>query len=295
MTPSRSTCALALLVAVVLTACATSAGDGAIDGGGLSPDAGFPPPDCGSLTACGALCVDLLTDPASCGACGRTCVVPNATASCVAGECTVGACDDGFFDTDGDPVNGCELLDECTDGASCTTGCGSSGVATCNEGVLTCVPPAEACNGADDDCNGACDEGAIAGCRVPVHRSYGNGHLFTTDLGAASTAPFRLEVAGYFHLYGDAVPGARPLFLCRKADGKHLLTSDTACETVGAYVATLGFISPAPICGAVPLHRLYHAPSNNHFYTLSEGERDNAVANLGYTSEGIYGYVWTAP
>ncbi|MFM2247095.1 MAG: hypothetical protein RL071_3169, partial [Pseudomonadota bacterium] len=34
---------------------------------------------------------------------------------------------------------------------------------------------------------------------------------------------------------------------------------------------------------------------NNHFYTLSAAERDNAVAVYGYVSEGIAGYVWASP
>lgn len=36
-------------------------------------------------------------------------------------------------------------------------------------------------------------------------------------------------------------------------------------------------------------------PVGDHFYTTSLPERDNAVHNLGYTDEGIAGWVLTAP
>jgi hypothetical protein len=56
--------------------------------------------------------MDLQTDPMNCGACGRRCALPNATARCVAGECVIGACVNGgtndFADCDGIAANGCE-------------------------------------------------------------------------------------------------------------------------------------------------------------------------------------------
>ncbi|MFT6397293.1 MAG: hypothetical protein ACJAYU_002039 [Bradymonadia bacterium] len=147
----------------------------------------------------------------------------------------------------------------------------------------------------DDDCNGGCDEGAIAGCRTGVHRAHGNGHVFTDDLGFAGTAPYRVESANYFHLYSAAGPSLRPLFLCRKPSGKYLLSTQTACEIGVAPTRTVGYISAENQCGSVPLYRLYHSPSDNHFYTLSAAERDNARDALDYTEQGIAGYVWGAP
>src|SRR5690606_26555886 len=35
-----------------------------------------PPLECGPLTLCGVQCVDLSTDPANCGKCGVSCVIP---------------------------------------------------------------------------------------------------------------------------------------------------------------------------------------------------------------------------
>lgn len=44
---------------------------------------------------------------------------------------------------------------------------------------------------------------------------------------------------------------------------------------------------------SVPLYRTYSASASDHFYTTSASERDNAVQRLGYTDEGITGYVFT--
>ncbi len=272
---------------------------GAADAGerdlGVEPE---PEPEPGEPEACevgvrcGAECVDLSADPLNCGLCSRTCVVASAQASCEGGECAVGRCQAGFLDVDGAVANGCEVEDNCEAGAACEASCGSAGAMACEGGAGRCVPPGEACNGVDDNCDGACDEGGLGGCRAGVHRSHGNGHLYTTDLGAASRSPFRLESQDYFFIYAQPVPGTRPLFLCRKGDGKRFLTSDTACEMAGGVEAQLGFWAPEGSCGAVPLYRLYHEPTSNHFYTLSAPERDNARDNLGYRDEGIGGYVW---
>ena len=143
---------------------------------------------------------NLDSDPNNCGACGRTCVIPNASASCNLGECTVGICETGFTDDDGQLDNGCEADDETVVDNSCTTTCGSTGTTDPNDDQ-TCVAPAEECNGLDDNCDGVCDEDRAGSCRVGMHRSFGNGHLFTTDLTAAQTAPFSIEQQNYFYLY----------------------------------------------------------------------------------------------
>ncbi len=251
--------------------------------------------ECAPLAPCGRGCVDLATDPTSCGVCGRTCVVPGALATCVAGECAAGACDPGFADANGDPDDGCEQEVLCAEGTPCASACGTEGRLTCAGAAPECRPPAEACNALDDDCNGTCDEGGLPGCRVPVHRGVGDGHLYHTDLGAVQAPPFRLETAAFFHLYREGAQGMRPVFLCRKGDGKRFLTSDQACEVGVAPEATLGFWSPTPLCGAVPLYRLYSGASSDHFFTTSAPERDNAVATYGYRDEGVPGYVWPGP
>ncbi len=254
-----------------------------------TPDA---TPDCGDLTPCGRTCVDLERDPTSCGVCGRTCVVPNASAACVASECAVGACEPGYFDDDGDVANGCELEDRCVPGGVCATACGSDGTTVCEAGVASCAIPPEICNLVDDNCNGACDEGALAGCRQPVHRGNGNGHVYSDDLAFVSTRPYSVEAAEFFFLYSGPALGMRPVFLCPKPNGKRFLSTDTACEIGIAPERTIGFWSPTPVCDSIPLYRLYNDTEGNHFYTVSAPERDNAIAAYGYRDEGIAGYVW---
>ena len=265
-----------------------------IDSGGNFTESDAGVIDCGDKSQCGVLCVDFQSDPDNCGACGRTCVIPQATAGCSMGECEIESCDLGYYDQDQDVSNGCEFADNCVADEACMTSCQTTGTTACLEGVLSCTPPAEVCNASDDDCDGQCDEGSFSGCRNGVHRGYGNGHVYSDDISFVETSPYHVEFRNYFYLYTQSVPGTRPLFLCRKSDNKRLLTTRTDCEMNGAMERQIGFLSPTEICGAVPLYQLLHEPSNNHFYTVSASERDNATNNLSYTLLGIIGYVWSS-
>lgn len=251
---------------------------------------------CTTGDKCDNACVDLDSDPANCGACGRTCVVANAQASCGSGECAIDACGSGFADCDGDVNNGCELAVDCNAGSACATSCNTTGAVNCTDPCApTCDLPAEACNLADDDCDTVCDNGPVAGCRVGVHRAVSSVHFYGTSQAQAEGLGHTIENLNYFHLYATAVGGLQPFFRC-PVGGATFLTTATDCEIGAAPQETIGFISATPdVCGAVPLYRTYSSAANDHFYTLSATERDNAVANLGYISEGIAGYVWTAP
>jgi hypothetical protein len=287
-------------VCVIASACASSTG--------TSPDAGrrWDTEDagaradgggalaCEALEPCGSECVDTASDPKNCGGCARTCVIPNAVAGCAIGECAIAACHDDYYDVDLSVENGCEIHDLCASGSPCTTGCGSTGTTACADGVPTCMAPVESCNLADDDCSGACDDAALRGCRVGVHRSVGTGHYYTTDLAEASGAPWTLEAADFFYLYARPTGSLRPLFRCARGDGRTYLTTDTGCDAMGGLVATLGFIAATPECGAQPLYHAVHS-SGDFFYTTSEAEHANALAAFGYTDGGIRGYIWTSP
>ncbi|MBS2028456.1 MAG: hypothetical protein JST54_11165 [Deltaproteobacteria bacterium] len=76
---------------------------------------------------------------------------------------------------------------ECIDGASCITDCGSTGTWSCSENV--CQPPAETCgNGADDDCNGLvdCDDPACANDSTCIP-SCEDGASCSTDCGSTGS------------------------------------------------------------------------------------------------------------
>ena len=249
-----------------------------------------------ALTACGVACTVLDTDPRNCGVCGRTCVIPNATAACKGGACAIAACADGYFDADGKLANGCELMSSCVAGQECPTGCASTGVTICESGRVQCAPPVERCNGQDDDCNGRCDEGALPGCRIAVHRSLGGGgHFYTTDLSAAMTAPYTIEVANYFYLYQSGLAAGQPFYLCQKPSGLYFLTVSPTCEILNIPGVQLGYVATDSRCDGQPLYRLVNDRSGDHFYTVSDAEQKNAVAMFGYRLEGVVGYVWLAP
>lgn len=249
-----------LLAALLACAC-SSEEPGAADAGEVSVDA-----------APESSCEDTQTDPMNCGQCGRTCVIPNAVAGCSGGMCVIAACADGTHDADGTVENGCEA-----DG----------------DPPPECSQETEACNAVDDNCNDQCDEGALAGCRQGVHRAYGNGHLYTTDLSAAQE--HGLEAQNFFWTYQAPAEGLVEAFLCLKGDGRHFLTTSANCEGAGSVVLSIGYWAAAERCGSTPLYRLYSSGAGNHFYTTSASERDTAVAMYGYTFEAVAGHVFTGP
>ncbi|KAJ7708406.1 hypothetical protein B0H16DRAFT_1632732 [Mycena metata] len=53
----------------------------------------------------------------------------------------------------------------------------------------------------------------------------------------------------------------------------------------------LTYIYPTEICGAVPFYRMVNTAEQANFYTTSESERLDFLANQGYTDLGIAGYI----
>jgi agmatine/peptidylarginine deiminase len=137
--------------------------------------------------------VTLGTDQ-DCAACGDDCRArfPNASGACRAGACALVACEPGFGDCDGEPVNGCERsLASAEDCGACGRACGpregcvreadawvcradcpdrdgdgfadaACGGSDCDDRAIGVHPGAEErCNLADDDCDGLSDEGGV--------------------------------------------------------------------------------------------------------------------------------------
>jgi hypothetical protein len=275
----------------------TGEGDGDAPSSSVGSNGDGTGDQCGPLTACDGDCVDLTTDLENCGGCGITCAIPNAQAECIGGQCGLAECNEGWSNCDGELATGCESESMCVPGASCETVCGSVGVTTCTGCDGVCQTLEETCNTMDDDCNGACDEGPLPGCRIGVHRAYSSqlGHLYTTDPNEAQSGGFSLESMNFFHLYVPDIEGLDPFFRCVKGNGKRLYTTAADCEGLGAVESILGNIAPDSRCDAQPLYRVWHSGLDGHFYTTSAAERDNAVASLGYSDQGIAGYVWSSP
>jgi hypothetical protein len=119
--------------------------------------------DCNGDPADG--CETALDTPSNCGACGLACALPHASASCDGGACTLGACDPGYGDCDGNPQNGCEaslaLVPNSANCGACGVSCpecaGFLGLA-CPQGLICHDYEGDNCfpNGFGADCVGIC-------------------------------------------------------------------------------------------------------------------------------------------
>jgi hypothetical protein len=140
---------------------------------------------------CGGECVNVDESDDHCGGCDSPCEPGvNQTATCNGGSCERD-CNEGYFNANGDPADGCECeitnggeetcdgvdndCDGDTDedfpeaGRSCTAGegeCQATGNWTCDNGSLTCdaevgtpaTSEETACDNRDEDCDGEVDE-----------------------------------------------------------------------------------------------------------------------------------------
>lgn len=165
-----------LLAAALLTACAGAGGDGT-ETATATTTAATDDPTASACPApaepCDGLCVDLASDPAHCGACGRSCPAGQA---CYASQCrplcdegqTV--CDGACVDAQADPNNcgGCGL--QCPDelvcaAGSCQPAC-PSGQTACDGACVDLALDTAHCGACDDPCDPSqsCEAGA---CKNP--------------------------------------------------------------------------------------------------------------------------------
>ncbi len=164
--------------------------------------------DCDGVVSTGCETA-LLTTPTACGACGRVCTTPNATAGCAGGSCTVTACAAGFADCDANAANGCEVNTTNT-----PTSCGACG--------RVCATPAHAiptCGGSScgftcvagfADCDGLPANGCETDLSAPA--SCGRcGNVCTVSNGTPACAMGTCSVAtcnsGFANCNGAATDG----------------------------------------------------------------------------------------
>jgi ubiquitin len=132
------------------------------------------------------------------------------------------------------------------------------------------------------------------------------GEIGTTQQGAAGNHGYTSEGHG-FHLRAAPAPGfTAVLRYWHPGKSDHFYTTNageigtTQPGAVGnhgyTFESVLGYASPSPLPGLVPIHRYWHPAKNDHFYTTNAGEigttQQGAVGNHGYTSEGILGYAY---
>ena len=129
---------------------------------------------------------NLATTVASCGACGRTCALPNATAACAAGACRVGACNAGFADCDGVPTNGCEV-DTRTSAANCGR-CGGACAAANAASTCAAGSCAYTCLAGYGDCDGVASNGCETALSTSVASCGRCGNACSATNGTATCA-----------------------------------------------------------------------------------------------------------
>ncbi len=142
-------------------ACNPMNGSGACVGGRCAITAcndGFGDCDINPANGCET---DLNASAANCGACGSACAAQNATASCVAGRCAVGACNMGFGDCDMNPTNGCEADTRTSD-----SNCGACGAVCALPNATTSCVEGACTLGACRDGFGDCDMNPANGCEA---------------------------------------------------------------------------------------------------------------------------------
>ncbi|WP_156338033.1 hypothetical protein [Chondromyces crocatus] len=165
--------------------------------------------------------VNLQGDTANCGACGTVCSFPNATATCNAGACSLGACLPGFADCNGVLADGCEThidtsLNHCGGcglnclvangtptcvGGSCQVGACNPGAGDCNQDPSdgcevnisgnashcgACGTPCVVANGTPLCSNGSCQVGSCAAGWANCDGVHANGCEIQTSTNASN-------------------------------------------------------------------------------------------------------------
>jgi hypothetical protein len=174
--------------------------------------------------------VDTRTSTAHCGACGRVCNPPNATAVCAMGQCGVAACTAGFGNCDDNPTNGCE-----TDTRTSTSHCGACG--TSCPGAPNAVPActvgtcALTCAAGFADCDGNATNGCEVDTRTSATHCGACGRTCALANATAACAGSLCTVAtcaaGFGDCDGNAANGC-------EADTR---TSNTHCGACGTVCA----------------------------------------------------------
>lgn len=193
--------------------------------------------DCDAIPSNG--CETDLRTSSDCGACGATCAIAGATASCSTGSCAFVACSTGAGDCDSDRSNGCETsLDSTSDCGACGTPCAfANGVASCAGGTCRLLE----CESGFGDC----DAIATNGCETDLRSAPGSCGVCGRTCGGSE-----LCVSGGC-LAADALVqvAAGDDFTCgRLADGRVYCWGDNGAGQLGDGTMT-NRATAAPVSG----------------------------------------------
>lgn len=168
---------------------------------------------------CGASCVDTQTDPANCGACGKTCPV-----ACSGGAC-VAQCPNGTKSCNGACVN--TQVDAANCGA-CGVVCGAG--KTCSAGACTCGPTVSFAGTLQPILTANC---ATNGCHT------GNRPASSLDLGAGKAYASLVGV-------GSSTCGGRTRVAAGNVAGSYLINKLTGVDLcAGTQMPKAGASLPA--------------------------------------------------
>jgi len=151
---------------------------------------------------------------------------------------------------------------------------------------------------------------------APVYRYWqpaNTDHFYTTNAGEiGTTTPGQTGSNGYtsegvaFHVFAHPHGGLIPFYRYWSAGAKdHFYTTNAGeigTTTPGqtgnngyTFEGVLGYVSPNPFHGGVPVYRYWQPGTHDHLYSTNVGEvgktNTGEVGNHGYTVEGIAGYV----
>lgn len=152
---------------------------------------------------------------------------------------------------------------------------------------------------------------------VPLYRLYRQAtghHFYTASKSEADSAVvssgYKSEGVACYVFDAGAAPNTLPVGTTRlyrlynpSIDDHFYTTSQSEANNA---VKVAGYRMEGPACyvfdpqaniqslpnGVKPLNRIYNPAINAHFYTASQNEASNAIANAGYKSEGIACYVY---
>jgi hypothetical protein len=218
-------------------------------------------------------CETSLSTTSNCGGCGVPCARPNAATSCATGSCEITSCNEGSFDCNGNPDDGCEPL-PCADGDQCAadTDCASG---HCEDGQCT-APVLPACDPAVsaqivalvDQADQAASVGNAAAASAGYAQATALAVCYQDALHVAAHAATRGYAASTNDAYAKAMTLSGAVLAVYLDIAAHAATRGYAAATNNAYAAATNVALTLPDTLSVAAHaatRGYAAATENAY------------------------------